>query len=181
MIIAHLADLHLGFRAYGRVERGVDVRERDIAVAWERAVQEIVRLAPELVVVAGDVFDRPDPPAGALVTLARGLELLRSSLPHVPVLMVAGPRDTPRRPGDPGALAVLDTFPNVEAAAGLPRSLVLEHLGVHASLVPYRAAIREPVLHPEPDPRARWNVLVVHASGGPPEEPGVLVDPADWD
>ena len=76
MIVAHLSDLHLGFRAYGRTERGVDVRERDVAVAFERAVQEIVRLAPRLVLVAGDVFDRPDPPAGAVVSLARGLEII---------------------------------------------------------------------------------------------------------
>lgn len=181
MIVAHLSDLHLGFRAYGRVERGVDVRERDVAVAWERTVQEVVRLAPQVVVVAGDVFDRPDPPAGALVTLARGLELLRSSLPKTPVLMVAGPRDTPRRPGDPGALAVLDTFPNVEAAAGLPRSILLERLDLHASLVPYRATVRDPALMPEPDPRVRWNLLVLHGREAGPEESGVYVDPADWD
>lgn len=180
MIVAHLSDLHLGFRAYGRVERGVDVRERDVAIAWERAVQEIVRLHPDVVVVAGDVFDRPDPPAGALVALARGLEVLRASLPRTPVLMVAGPRDTPRRPGDPGALAVLDTFPNVEAAAGLPRSILLERLSLHASLVPYRAAVREPALHPEPDPRARWNLLVLHARAGSEGRGGLFVDPADW-
>lgn len=181
MIVAHLSDLHLGFRAYGRTERGVDVRERDVATAWERALQEVVRLAPQVVVVAGDVFDRPDPPAGALVTLARGLELLRSSLPLTPVLMVAGPRDTPRRPGDPGALAVLDTFPNVEAAAGLPRSILLERLGLHAALVPYRATVREPAVSPEPDPRVRWNLLVLHARVAGGEEGGVYVDPADWD
>lgn len=181
MILAHLSDLHLGFRAYGRTERGVDVRERDVAVAWERAVQEVVRLAPQVVVVAGDVFDRPDPPAGALVTLARGLELLRASLPATPVFMVAGPRDTPRRPGDPGALAVLDTFPNVQAAAGLPRSVLLERLDLHAALVPYRAVLRESAVAPEPDPRARWNLLVLHAGEGTPGGPGVLVDPSEWD
>jgi Calcineurin-like phosphoesterase len=180
MIVAHLSDLHLGFRAYGRVDRGVDVRERDVTAAFDRAVQEIVRLGPQVVVVAGDVFDRPDPPAGALVALARGLELLRSSLPGTPVLMVAGPRDTPRRPGDPGALAVLDTFPNVEAAAGLPRSILLERMQLHASLVPYRATVQEPVALPEPDPRARWNLLVLHASPGRVGQPGVFVDPADW-
>lgn len=181
MIVAHLSDLHLGFRAYGRVERGVDVRERDVALAWERTVQELVRLAPQLVVVAGDVFDRPDPPAGALVTLARGLELLRTSLPHTPVLMVAGPRDTPRRPGDPGALVVLDTFPNVQAAAGLPRSILLERLDLYAALVPYRAMVRDPAFTPEPHPRARWNVLVLHAREAGPGGSGLFVDPSDWD
>jgi len=180
VIVAHLSDLHLGFRAYGRVDRGVDVRERDVAAAWERAVGEIVKEAPDVVVVAGDVFDRPDPPAGALVALSRGLETLRVSLPDSPVLMVAGPRDTPRRPGDPGALAVLDTFPNVEAATGLPRSILVERLGLHAALVPYRAAVREASPLPEPDPRVRWNLLVLHAREAVGDESGLFIDPADW-
>ncbi|MCG6958017.1 MAG: hypothetical protein LJF04_18650 [Gemmatimonadetes bacterium] len=181
MIVAHLSDLHLGFRAYGRVERGLDVRERDVTAAFDRAVQEVVRLSPHVVVVAGDVFDRPDPPAGALVALSRGLELMRSSLPETPVLMVAGPRDTPRRPGDPGALAVMDTFPNVEAAASLPRSILLERLELHAALVPYRATVRDPIAVPEPDPRVRWNLLVLHARPGHADSSVVFVDPADWD
>ena len=78
MILAHLSDLHLGFRAYGRIDRGVDIRERDVSVAFDRALQDIIRLNPDIVVVSGDVFDRPDPPASAVVVLARGLELIRS-------------------------------------------------------------------------------------------------------
>ena len=180
MIVAHLSDLHLGFRAYGRVERGVDVRERDVAAAFERAIQEVMKIAPGVVVIAGDVFDRPDPPAGAVVALARGLEVLRAALPEAPVLMVAGPRDTPRREGDPGALAVFDTFPNVEAATGLVRSILFEKLGLHACLVPHRAVTRHPPVPPEPDPRMRWNLLVLHAQQtGRPDE-GVHVDPGEW-
>ncbi|MEX2465635.1 MAG: metallophosphoesterase [Gemmatimonadota bacterium] len=182
MIVAHLSDLHLGFRAYGRVESDMDIRERDVSAAFERAVGELVRLEPQVVVVAGDVFDRPDPPAGAVVALARGLELLRASLPDTPVLMVAGPRDTPRRSGDPGALAVLDTFSNVEAATNLTRSILFDRLDLHACLVPHRAVVRHPPVVPEPDPRRRWNVLVLHArvtAGG--AEEGVHVDPGEWD
>jgi len=181
MIVAHLSDLHLGFRAYGRIERGADMRERDVAAAFERAVQEVVRLAPDVVVVSGDVFDRPDPPASAVVALARGLETMRVSLPDTPVLMVAGPRDTSRRPGDPGALAVLDTFSNVEAATGLTRSIIIERLGLHACLVPYRAVRRHQPALPDPDPRMRWNVLVLHAKAGRGAEDGILVDPSEWD
>jgi len=157
------------------------MRERDVAAAFERASQEVVRLRPDVVVVAGDVFDRPDPPASAVVALARGLETLRVALPETPVLMVAGPRDTPRRPGDPGALAVLDTFPNVEAAAGLTRSILIERLGLHACLVPYRAVTRHPPVILDPDPRMRWNLLVLHAMRARGAEDGILVDPEEWD
>ena len=181
MIVAHLSDLHLGFRAYGRVERGVNLRERDVAAAFERAVHELVRIAPDVVVVAGDVFDRPDPPAGAVVALARSLEVLRASLPEAPVLMVAGPRDTPRRLADPGALAVLDTFPNVEAATGLTRSILIERLDLHACLVPYRASVQHPAALPESDPKMRWSLLVIHGSNDSAGEWGVHVDPDEWD
>ncbi len=181
MIVAHLSDLHLGFRAYGRIEQGVDMRERDVAAAFERASQEVVRIRPDVIVVAGDVFDRPDPPASAVVALARGLEVLRTSLPATPVLMVAGPRDTPRRPGDPGALAVLDTFPNVEAATGLTRSILIERLKLHACLMPHRAVTRHPPALPESDPRTRWNLLVLHAEAARDAEDGLHVDPSEWD
>lgn len=180
MIVAHLSDLHLGFRAYGRVERGADVRERDVAAAFERASIEIVRLRPDVVVIAGDVFDRPDPPASAVVALARGLEVFRASLPEAPVLMVAGPRDTPRREGDPGAFAVFDTFPNVEAATGLPRSILIERLGLHAALIPYRAVTRDPPAVPEPDPRMQWNLLVVHAQESGRDDRGIHVESGEW-
>jgi len=180
VIIAHLSDLHLGFRAYGRVERGADVRERDVAAAFERAIHEIVKVGPAVVVIAGDVFDRPDPPAGAVVALARGLEVLRAAVPETPVLMVAGPRDTPRREGDPGALAVFDTFPNVEAATGLVRSILFERLGLHACLVPHRAITRHPPVPPEPDPRMRWNLLVLHAQRASRSNEGPHVDPGEW-
>lgn len=180
VIVAHLSDLHLGFRAYGRIERGSDVRERDVAAAFERAGHEIVRIAPQVVVIAGDVFDRPDPPAGAVVALARGLEALRASLPETPVLMVAGTRDTPRREGDPGVLALFDTFPNVEAATGLTRSILFERLSLQACLVPHRAVTRHPAVPPEPDPRMRWNLLVLHAEARSASEDGIHVDPGEW-
>ncbi|MDX1645775.1 MAG: metallophosphoesterase [Longimicrobiales bacterium] len=181
MIVAHLSDLHLGFRAYGRIEQGTNLRERDVAAAFERAVRAVVALEPDAVVVAGDVFDRPDPPASAVIALARGLETLRSALPRTPVLMVAGPRDTSRRPGDPGALAVLDTFPNVEAATGLTRSILIERLGLHACLVPHRAVIRETPALPDPDPHMRWNLLVLHAETARGGGEGLHVDPSEWD
>jgi len=181
VIVAHLSDLHLGFRAYGRIERDANMRERDVAAAFDRAVQEVVRLAPDVIVVSGDVFDRPDPPASAVVALARGLETLGGRLPEVPVLMAAGPRDTPRRSGDPGALAVLDSFPNVEAATGLTRSIQIKRLGLHACLVPYRAVRRQPPAPPDPDPRMRWNVLVLHAEAAQSSAGGLHLDPQEWD
>lgn len=166
MIVAHLSDLHLGYRAYGRQEQGRNVRELDVERAFGRALEAVIDLDPGLVVISGDVFDRPDPASTAVVALARGLEVLRKSSPDTPVVMVAGSSDTPLRGGGPGALAAFDTIPGVEAAFGDVRSLSLWDGELHVLLVPHRALMRRPPPVLEPDPSARWNVLVVRARVG---------------
>lgn len=181
MILAHLSELHLGHRAFGRVEGGRNAREGDVVRAFHAAIQEVVRLGPDLVVMAGDVFDRPDPPSSAYVALARGLEALRKGLPDTPVVMVAGARDTPRRPGEPGPLAAIDSFPGVEAASGTARSVSLMDGELHVLLLPYRSALRPPFPKLRPDPDARWNVLVAHAEVGRSGRGGIVLDRGAWD
>jgi DNA repair protein SbcD/Mre11 len=181
LLLAHLSDIHLGHRAYDRTEGGRNVREQDVAAAFQRAVQETVKLRPDLILLVGDIFDRPDPSPGALVALAQGLEAFRTSLPGSRVFMVAGARDTPRPPGDPGAPGALDAFPQVEAVTGPSRSLFLRELDTHLYLVPHGAVIRRP--YPELRIRqdARWNVLAAYAGVGTGAGPGLPLDPAPWD
>jgi DNA repair exonuclease SbcCD nuclease subunit len=181
MLLVHLSDLHLGHRAYERAERGKNVRERDVALAFQRAVDEVIRLKPDLILLVGDIFDRPDPPPGALVALAQGLESIRSAIPSTQVFMVAGARDTPRPLTDPGALAALDPFPNVEAVTGRARSVFLRELETHLFLVPHRAVVRRPYPELRTHPEARWNLLLAYAGVGTGAGPGLPLDPAPWD
>ncbi|NNM04259.1 MAG: hypothetical protein HKO65_04080, partial [Gemmatimonadetes bacterium] len=181
MLLVHFSDLHLGHRAYERAERGKNVRERDVALAFQRAVQEVIRLKPDLILLVGDIFDRPDPPPGALVALAQSLETLRSALPSSQIFMVAGARDTPRPMTDPGALAALDPFQNVEAVTGRARSVFLKELETHLFLVPHRAVVRRPYPELRTHPDARWNVLLAYAGVGTGAGPGLPLDPAPWD
>lgn len=181
MIVVHLSDLHLGHRAFSRSERGQNVREQDLAVAFQRAVEATVAEAPDLVLVSGDVFDRPDPPPGALVALTRGLEALHSELPETRVLMVAGARDTPWRDEDPGALAALDSFPNVDAASNRARTVVLSGHSAQVVLLPFRCTLSRPWPAPDPDPRRRWNLVVAHGRVTGAAGPGVTLDPERWD
>lgn len=181
MLLVHFSDLHLGHRAYDRAESGKNVRERDVGEAFQRAVQEVITLKPELIFLVGDIFDRPDPPPGALVTLAQGLESIRSAIPETQVFMVAGARDTPRPMTDPGALAALDPFPNVEAVTGRARSVFLKDLETHLFLVPHNAVVRRPYPTPRTHPEARWNLLLAYAGVATGAGPGLHLDPAPWD
>jgi DNA repair protein SbcD/Mre11 len=180
MRLVHLSDLHLGFRAFRRVERGWNLRERDVAGAFRHAIQEIGELGPDLILITGDLFDRPDPPSTALLTLFRGMDTLRRRLPRVPILVIAGERDTPGNPADPGPVAVLDALPGIEAAAGAARAVRFRQAGIHALLVPHGAVLRPPFPELRPDPEAKWNLLLIRGevSG---QSGGVAVDPSEWD
>lgn len=181
MLLAHLSDLHLGHRAYDRFEGGRNVREQDVAQAFHRAVEEVIRIKPDLILLAGDIFDRPDPPPGALVALARGLEAFRGAMPAVPIFMVAGARDTPPPLLDPGALAALEAFPQVEAATRRARSVLLSDLQTHLYLVPHGAVLQRPYPEIRTHPEARWNLLLAYAGVGTGAGAGLPLDPGPWD
>ena len=99
MLIAHLADLHLGYRAYHRLAPGgVNQRERDVSEALGRAIEQVIEMRPDLVLVAGDVFHTVRPSNSAIMDGFRLFLRLRAGLPGVPVVMIAGqPRLSPLR------------------------------------------------------------------------------------
>jgi len=181
VIVAHLSDLHLGYRAFGHVEQGRNVREVDVARAFHQAIQKVIEIAPAVVLVAGDVFDRPEPPHSALVALAQGLQSLREALPDTPVLMAAGARDTPAGPADPGSLAAFDTLPGVEAVTSTTRSVHYSRLNLNVVLVPHRSTIQGPGPVVEPNRDARWNVLVGYGSVDREASALLALDSGDWD
>jgi DNA repair exonuclease SbcCD nuclease subunit len=181
VILAHLSDLHLGFRAFERKDRGRNVREVDVALAFQTAIRKIRDIEPQVVLLAGDIFDRPEPTQGAMVALARGIATLREALPETKILMVAGSRDTPHRPGDPGALVAFDAFPGVEAAVAGRRVVHLPDLDLHAVLVPHRSAISNEAEVVTPDPEARWNVLLAYGDVAAGGGSGFSVRADEWD
>jgi len=177
--IVHVSDLHLGFRGFQRIERGGNLRERDLAAAFRWSMQEAVRLQPGMVLITGDIFDRPHPPGTAHLSLHRTLLAFRRQLPATPILVIAGARDTPMNAADPGPVAVLEGIPGIEAAAGAPRSVRFRSLGVHALLVPHRAVQAPPYPEIRPDPEALWNLLLIrgHVTG---ENGPIVVRPDEW-
>jgi hypothetical protein len=56
----------------------------------------------------------------------------------------------------------MDAFPHVEAATATARSVLFKERSLHVLLLPHRALLRGPAPVMEPDPRARWNVLVAY-------------------
>ena len=63
MRILHVADTHLGFSAYRKVEgiSGLNQRELDLYRSFETCVDQALEHRPDLFLHAGDLFDNVRP------------------------------------------------------------------------------------------------------------------------
>lgn len=185
MKIAHLADLHLGYRAYHRVTaRGVNAREADVSDAFRHAVEELVRLRPDLVLVAGDVFHTVRPSNSAIADAFRLFSSLTARLPGVPVVMIAGNHDSPRSSDTGNILSLFREIPGLEVVTDEAETVRLESIDTSVLCLPHNALARrwneaaahhpagEEVDEPtpaerialDPDPSAGTNLLMLHGT-----------------
>ena len=158
MRVVHLSDIHLGFRQYQRLTpSGINQREADVARTFQRAVDQIIALRPDLVLVAGDVFHTSRPSNAAILHAFRQFLRLRSELPRAHVVMVAGDHDTPRTTESGSIMGLFEQI-GVHVAASEPRRIALADLQTSVLAVP-----DGPVPALSADRSARHNILVIHA------------------
>jgi len=95
MKIIHLADSHLGFSSYSRLdEHGNNRIEEMVYSGFEQAIEKIIDLRADAVVHAGDVFHHVRPKIKPLVVFQRGL--LRLMREDIPVIIISGNHDAPK-------------------------------------------------------------------------------------
>jgi DNA repair exonuclease SbcCD nuclease subunit len=163
--LAHLADLHLGFRQYARLTpQGVNQREADVAQAFRRALDAVADAAPDIVVVAGDLFHSVRPTNTAILEAFRQFRRFRGRLPGVPIVLLAGNHDTPRAVETGSILSLFEAALEGMYVVGAyqPRRLAFEGLGLSLLAVPHFAWSVTARPEVAPDPEARFNVLVTH-------------------
>lgn len=163
MKLAHLADLHLGFRQFDRqTPRGGNQREADVAEALRRAVDDLLEQRPDLIVIAGDVFHSVRPTNPAILFFFQQVQRLRVGLPETPVVIVAGDHDTPRSL-ETGTILRLYEALGVHVAIEGPRRFVFPSLDCAVLAVPHQALNQpeRPALRPERG-GPTINVLVTH-------------------
>lgn len=164
MIIAHLADLHLGYRAYHRIASGgINVRERDVALALRAALSDVIERRPDLVLMAGDVFHTVRPPNAAIADAFHQLARLHAALPDTPVIVIAGNHDAPRSVETGSILRLLGEIPGVIVVEGDARRVHVQELDASVLCVPHTATSAGPI-ELEPDAAAGVNVLMLHGT-----------------
>ena len=184
MLIAHLADLHLGYRAYHRVAPGgINLRERDVARAFRAAVDKLITLEPQLIVVAGDVFHAVRPSNSSIADAFRQFARLSDALPDTRVIMVAGDHDTPRSVETGSILKLFQEIARVTVMDQEAREVTFEDLDATVLGVPHAALLENVSMRPRH--LSGTNVLVVHCAHNQEtlhtlhDYGGVLVDTTD--
>src|SRR3954469_3329451 len=160
--VAHLADPHLGARQYHRqTSAGINQREADVARAFRLAVDGVIAAAPDLVVVAGDLFHSVRPTNSAIVFAFRQFQRLRDALPHAPIVLIPGNHDTPRSVETGSILRLFEEL-GIDVATDEPRRLIYPELDLSILAVPYQAILGSD--HPalEPAGTEKHQVLIAH-------------------
>lgn len=193
MKIAHLADLHLGFRQYDRqTPRGGNQREADVADAFRRAVDDLLVQRPDLILLAGDVFHSVRPTNPAILFLFQQFHRLRTGLPDAPIVVIAGQHDTPRSV-ETGTILRLYEALGVDVVVEQARRLVFSRLDCSVLAVPHQALTQPERPAMRPQRGTTFNILVVHGVlSGVGERRGTMeyggaplqledLAPAQWD
>lgn len=127
--IAHLSDLHLGYRDNSSLNRlGEDpadgmlipLRELDGYLAWEEAIDGIIADEVDAVVIAGDIGHEPNPSDRARLHMRLGL--MRLAEAGIPVYNITGNHDVN----------------DVKSDVAFTRNLHLPQMGIYSHANPYQ-------------------------------------------
>ncbi len=170
MRLIHLSDLHIGFRQYQRTTpTGMNQREADVGKTFRQTIDKIIELAPDLVIIAGDVFHNVRPSNPAILHAFAQFSRLTHALPKTIVVMLAGNHDTPRAV-ETGCILRLFTPLGIDVVDSGERRLTFAEHSLAILAVP---DVPGPRVALEPDPAFRYNILALHG-----EVAGVV--PTPW-
>ena len=118
----------------------------------------MIELAPELVLIAGDVFHQVRPTNTAILHAYLQFSRLRAALPNAEIVMIAGNHDTPRS-ADTGSILRLFAALGLHVVDGEPRMIDFPAHDLSVLAVADNQHPRPKLL---PSGTRRWNVLALH-------------------
>ena len=178
MRLIHFSDTHLGFAESSKVDPKtlMNVREQDTYAAFNAVIDAAVRLKPELVIHAGDLFHSPRPSNRAIVTAIVGFQ--RLSLAGIPLVVVAGNHSVPRGAGVGTIFEVWKVLPGIYSVhRGKYEIVEIGDAAVHC--VPHvhtDEALKVALDAIQPLPNRRFNLLVMHGAVRGSAEKSSLVE-----
>ena len=111
--IFHVADTHLGFHTYTKVDpvTGLNQREEDVKKVFREFIDIVVKERPQLVIHAGDFFDNVRP-TNRVIAYAME-QLKRATDIGIKFIIIAGNHETPTRREIGSVFKIIQFLPNV--------------------------------------------------------------------
>ena len=165
MKIVHLADLHLGYRSYNKLdENGFNLRELDVIEAFRESLRLINDIKPDLIIIAGDVFHKPRPSNLTLFQTIHRFHVFRNHC-KAPIVIVSGNHESVKSLESGNVLSILEkTIENLFVIDGTIKELEFKELQTLFVGVPYNALPELKNKNLIPDKNYKYNVLSMHCS-----------------
>ncbi len=165
MKLVHLADLHLGYRAYNKItSKGLNIREKDIIKAFKESLDRISVINPDLIIMAGDIFHRPRPGNTSIYLSIKFLLDFRSRC-KAPIIMISGNHEASKSLENENILKVIETtVPSIKVIDRQIEQFAIDSLGISVLGVPYNALHELEKTSLLPDPGYKHNILSIHGS-----------------
>ena len=164
MRIAHIADPHLGYRAYNRVtSQGINRREADVFKAFQSVLAKVAAIQPDLILIAGDLFHVVRPSNLTIQHTFREFAALRAKT-DAPIVIIGGNHDSPRSADTGCILDLFANLPGIHVAHTEYVQVPLKNLDTSVFCLCHRALPQLSSLKIEPDPSSKYNVLLAHGT-----------------
>ena len=165
MKIAHIADPHLGYRAYNRItSQGLNRREADVFQAFRQALAKVVEIGPDVILIAGDMFHVVRPSNLTIQQTFREFIELRTKT-NAPIVIIGGNHDSPRQSDTGCILDLFANLPGIYVVHG--RDFVqikLPDLKTSVFCLSHRTIAYLHSLKIKPDASSKHNILLVHGT-----------------
>ncbi len=164
MRLVHLADLHLGYRAYNRVTSlGINRREADVFSAFNQALDKIINLKPDLVLMAGDIFHVPRPTNLAICQTQRELVKFRAKC-DAEIVVIAGNHESIKTADNRCILDLFSLIPKITVVTSKPEAVEVCDGKIKVFCLPHNSLERLDQVQIAPDPNFAYNLLMLHGT-----------------
>lgn len=164
MKIAHIADPHLGYRAYNRINKaGLNAREADVFSAFRQALHKAAEINADAILIAGDLFHVVRPSNLTIQHTFREFAGIRNKT-DAPIIILGGNHDSPRSVDTGCILDLFANLPEIYVAHSEYVQVKLKKLDMSVFCLCHRAVPQISQLKIEPDSTSKYNVLMVHGT-----------------
>jgi len=164
MKILHLADTHIGYSAYRKVEgrSGLNQREIDVYDALKQVVDYAIETRPDLILHAGDLFDAVRPTNRAISNVLD--LLLKLSKEEIPFVVISGNHETPRLRETGSVFRLFEHIDGVYPVyEGRYEQIRFDDLGVVVHAIPHSPdGMKNELEKVEIDRNSDYNILMLH-------------------